>query len=94
MFNNTLKTLFPPSCLNRTGRVSAAEIHCRMAQTNLIIKVMTVMAIMRMILMMMMMMMMMMVVQVVLCLVLPAYHTLQHANMSGPGSSNTLAIFR
>ena len=67
----------------------AAEIHCRMAQTNLIIKVMTVMAIMRMILMMMMM-----VVQVVLCLVLPAYHTLQHANMSGPGSSNTLAIFR
>ena len=70
----------------------AAEIHCRMAQTNLIIKVMTVMAIMRMILMMMMMMMMMM--QVILCLVLPAYHTLQHANMSGPGSSNTLAIFR
>ena len=61
-----------------------------MAQTNLIIKVMTVMAIMRMILMMMIMM----VVQVILCLVLPAYHTLQHANMSGPGSSNTLAIFR
>ena len=91
MFNNTLKTLFPPSCLIRTGNVSAAEIHCRMAQTNLIIKVMTVMALMRMILMMMMIMMMM---QVILCLVLPAYHTLQHANMSGPGSSNTLAIFR
>ena len=68
----------------------AAEIHCRMAQTNLIIKVMTVI----MTVMMMMMMMMMMTVQVVLCLVLPAYHTLQHANMSGPGSSNTLAIFR
>ena len=43
---------------------------------------------------MMMMMMMMMTVQVILCLVLPAYHTLQHANMSGPGSSNTLAMFR
>ena len=86
MFNNTLKTLFPPSCLIRTGNVSAAEIHCRMAQTNLIIKVMTVI--------MTVMIMMMMVVQVILCLVLPAYHTLQHANMSGPGSSNTLAIFR
>ena len=41
-----------------------------------------------------MIMMTMMTVQVILCLVLPAYHTLQHANMSGPGSSNTLAIFR
>ena len=69
----------------------AAEIHCRMAQTNLIIKVMTVIMT---VMMMMMMMMMMMTVQVILCLVLPAYHTLQHANMSGPGSSNTLAIFR
>ena len=60
-----------------------------MAQTNLIIKV-----VLTMILMTVMMIMMMMMVQVILCLVLPAYHTLQHANMSGPGSSNTLAIFR
>ena len=57
-----------------------------MAQTNLIIKVVLTMILMTVI--------MMMTVQVILCLVLPAYHTLQHANMSGPGSSNTLAIFR
>ena len=56
-----------------------------MAQTNLIIKV---------VLTMILMTVMMKMVQVILCLVLPAYHTLQHANMSGPGSSNTLAIFR
>ena len=59
-----------------------------MAQTNLIIKVVLTMILMT------VMMIMMMTVQVILCLVLPAYHTLQHANMSGPGSSNTLAIFR
>ena len=58
-----------------------------MAQTNLIIKVVLTMILMT-------VMIMMMMVQVILCLVLPAYHTLQHANMSGPGSSNTLAIFR
>jgi len=33
-------------------------------------------------------------IKILLCLILPAYHTLQHSNMAGGGSNNTLAIFR
>ena len=54
---------------NTTGSSTSIQENLRMAQTNLMIKVLV-------------------------CLILPAYHALQHSNMASPGANSSLAIFR